>query len=356
MANTPFFCINLKQRPDRWAQVEYEAENVCIKLNRVEGITPTEVTNIPVPNTFRNAKEIACAQSHIKALETALKFVQDQDNKPEYVVVIEDDVVFVKDFTKQFEAALQSAPKNVSVLYLGYLRYKFSAEIDQSQTTTLWTKLKPVYGCHGYAIRVSELEFFGTFLKKCNQAVDDYITSQWTSYMVARQPLVYQRINTSSDVTVWQHVANPFNHHIQNPLKLKYLEFKVDAESKNKKLLHVLPGQRLFFTVPPGWRVKHWTYFDEVKEYIRFGKIVPIEFIVVYLHGGMALPQDLTIDLDRHFDFQNTIISPDRVVAKRGCTLLYDKINNIIQNFDPEHEGGRWGDLLPESEVAPYFS
>jgi hypothetical protein len=235
-------------------------------------------------------------------------------------------------------------------LYVGYLRYHFTKVTTKGSK---WLQMNPVYGLHFYLVRTKSLNAVVEFFRKADRPIDDYVTACYPDTYVAGQPLAYQRLSSSSDVTGWADVVNPFNKQIMNPLHLKYLWSRdVKAVENNTKLLHVLPGQRLFFDLPTGWEVKVWQYHDELHDYQKYAKVVPFGLWAVYHYGGMAFPDELSPWLDKHWS-QQTINRADLIVGKRGDAEIAKAIETKIRAFNPGFEGGRWGDLLPEKEVAP---
>ena len=374
--STPVYCINLKRRPDRWAEVTQEARLAGIELIRVEAMDGADPANretisaLCQKTQFRNDREIAVWQSHLQAMQAAYDAETPTDGPPatsEYVMVIEDDVVFVPGFKERLPTLLKSTPKQMSLFYIGYLRYSHSA-LDPDSKGKKWLKMTPVYGLHCYAIRRVVLPEFIKFMRDCNGPVDDYIASNWRKYVVSAQPLAYQRLEAASDITGWPGVCNPFNNHAWNPLCLKYLwqlpgkggnssryYHAGEAAARNVKILHVLPGQRLYFEPGPEWTIKKWDSWDDLFEYKRFGKKIPFAWWAVYLHGGMAFPSELTPWLDKYWAVETVTVEPDRVVAPKGHSTLENKIYDIVAKYTPDHEGGRWGALPAQREVAPDY-
>jgi hypothetical protein len=162
--------------------------------------------------------------------------------------------------------------------------------------------------------------------------------------------LAYQRLNIASDITNWPNVANPFNHHIMNPLRLKYLWPETGLQpisgrqSKNKKLLHILPGQKAYFQ-PSGWTVKVWKYYDDIYDYCRYGYHVPFYLWVLFHYGGLLFPQELSPWLEKHWSETKVVLEADRLSAPAGSSEVEAKIKEMVYSFDPEFEGGRWGEL-----------
>lgn len=358
-ADTPFYCINLDSRPDRWTEFAEEARRAGIRnVTRVpacDGASADLVQRYEAgefPKGFHNVREVACWQSHIKAASAAAA------GTSEFVVICEDDCVFVDGFSHLFDRAVKSTPKKVSLFYVGYLWYAFSKKVPNKGQK--WIQIQPIYGLHCYMLRRKTLGEFVAFLEKCDQSVDDYITSKYAEafkegYVAAAQPLAYQRIESASDITGWDSVVNPCNKQIMNPLRLKYLwsSDRIRPAETNTKVLHVLPGQRLFFSVPDGWTVKTWTYHDELHDYKKYAKTVPFALWAVYEHGGVAFPDELSPWLDKYWRQNDVIIRSDVIVGKRGAKELKEAIQAKIWAFKTGFEGGRWGVELPESEVAP---
>lgn len=374
-APIPFFCVNLASRPDRWAEMQAEAAYVTggIDLRRIEAVDggtqqfKDDFAMGKFPPKFRTPGEYACYLSHLKALEIAeiegCATSEDPDtpdlDQSDFVGILEDDILLVDGFNARLEAALDTAP-NVPLLYIGYLRYKMT-KVDGHAQQQQWLTATNLFGGHGYLIRREKLGEYIAFLRKCDQAVDDYMTYSAMPSAIVAQPLVYQRVNSASDVTTWHQPVNPSASHIINPLHFKFIWPKhqavAAAGAANHKLLHILPGQHQYFPCPPEWTVKVWQRWDEVYEYRRYGKVVPFAYWVVWRFGGIALPRELTHSFERFWLASGTRIDDEVVVACAYDRVLTEKIRQKVFAHQPFHNSEqRWGDVLPLAEMAPQFA
>lgn len=103
-------CINLRRRPDRWAEVSAEFEKHDISATRIDGVYGylDDVSTDLSPGAF------GCKQSHIHALEHGLETGADS------MIIFEDDAMFDPDFTPKFDRAIKAIPSDWEMLYLGF--------------------------------------------------------------------------------------------------------------------------------------------------------------------------------------------------------------------------------------------
>ena len=117
------YVINLEKSKDRWNYakkqnngslnlVKYKAVNGR-ELNRqnIEGLVDKD--SYLYKNLEKNRGEIGCAISHLNIWK---KFKKTNE---EYLIVVEDDVIFEQDFYKKLDKYLKHAPNNWDIIYLG---------------------------------------------------------------------------------------------------------------------------------------------------------------------------------------------------------------------------------------------
>lgn len=88
----PIACINLDTRPDRWSKMQARLEKygLCKNLIRKSAVTPAQI-NLPFPSHLTPSQK-GCAQSHIELWKSFI------DSNNEYILILEDDVCFRKDW------------------------------------------------------------------------------------------------------------------------------------------------------------------------------------------------------------------------------------------------------------------
>jgi len=112
------YYINLNKRTDRHAAMEMCLSKTRLNYERVEAVSYEDVN--AVPERFGNKnKEIAKAQyatnlSHLKVIKQA------KEKGLNEVLILEDDVLFVKDFEAKLQKALSDLPNDYDILYLGF--------------------------------------------------------------------------------------------------------------------------------------------------------------------------------------------------------------------------------------------
>lgn len=90
---TNTFCINLKQREDRWKRMSSIFEKVGLDVTQWVATEPHQVTD-PIYGT---PTQRACAQSHRNIWKEIVK------NNIPYALIMEDDISFDKEWRKKLE-------------------------------------------------------------------------------------------------------------------------------------------------------------------------------------------------------------------------------------------------------------
>lgn len=109
MARPQILYINLAHRPDRRASLEHQFQTLGLSGERVEAVTPKELSGAAVRRYCRPHRrigiepyELACAESHLRALRTFL------EGGSEHALILEDDAVLSRalpNFLDAFVAA-----------------------------------------------------------------------------------------------------------------------------------------------------------------------------------------------------------------------------------------------------------
>lgn len=144
------YCINLKNRPDRWDKVQKEFKKIGIISERFDAIENKEN---PV---------YGCSESHIEILTHA-----EKQNKN--VLIFEDDVEFINVNNNEIEKAVQELSKTEwEIFFLGgnILRPAF-------QISKHLARLSQCYSAHAYGINANFITFLkDAAIKKRNYPID----------------------------------------------------------------------------------------------------------------------------------------------------------------------------------------
>lgn len=109
------FCINLKDRVDRWENAlgEFDAHNLIVE--RVDAVDGRRAPSQAGPNDNEQIGYGArgCSLSHAKILQKMI-----DENIPR-ALILEDDVEFREDVQAYFNARIRFIPANWEMLYLG---------------------------------------------------------------------------------------------------------------------------------------------------------------------------------------------------------------------------------------------
>lgn len=109
----PTYCINLKRRTDRKADISqmFIKHRQFLDIKFVNAIDGRDLTYHP--HALGTNNKYACLRSHIKALEK-IKF-----DGCEIALVCEDDIVLCDDFYYRFDSMYGKTPIDWNMLYLG---------------------------------------------------------------------------------------------------------------------------------------------------------------------------------------------------------------------------------------------
>lgn len=122
------YCINLARSKDRWNYIKKVGKEQNLKINRYNGfdglqLNMNQVQNACTPSYFNIMKNnksirgnIGCYYSHLGLIKKIYKSGID------YALVIEDDIVFRKNFKQSLTKVLRNIPNNWDIIYLGITR------------------------------------------------------------------------------------------------------------------------------------------------------------------------------------------------------------------------------------------
>lgn len=162
------YVINMDKDIERLNNIKKECNKNNIKFERFPGIDANKLSikekNKYVTNfcqKFCTNGMIGCGMSHIKIYEDVIK--KNYNN----VLILEDDVYFIKNFKKKLNTILEELPKDYDILYIGAvglsnkeisfdinLIFKLISNKNNKQDNNYKNIFCPIFplGTHGYII------------------------------------------------------------------------------------------------------------------------------------------------------------------------------------------------------------
>jgi len=152
------YCINLDKRKDRWAVCLQEFKKHNLKVERLPGV----VGKIRPPKSdYMSGGRLGCAYSHLGALKKAVQ------HRYSRILVLEDDVQFVDDFTTKMQERMPHIPKDFDILYFG----GNNPQIIESVNPYVY-RIKNVLTLHAYAVTLSFARYMIPKIEPMEDAVD----------------------------------------------------------------------------------------------------------------------------------------------------------------------------------------
>lgn len=112
------YCINLASDTDRWSNMEKVFNHLNLEVTRWNATTDNLFIgyNRLLKDSNINPRYLACLNSHLSVMEDALNKGHDK------VLILEDDIIPVKNFEKSFNIVSSQVPEIWDMLYLSYIR------------------------------------------------------------------------------------------------------------------------------------------------------------------------------------------------------------------------------------------
>jgi GR25 family glycosyltransferase involved in LPS biosynthesis len=152
------YCINLDKRKDRWKQCEKEFQKHSLEVERFPAVDGTKLTP---RSDWMSKGRLGCAMSHLGVLN---KMVQKNYKK---VLILEDDVQLIDDFTNKIKEKLPFIPADFDVLYFGGNNPHILEDVNPHIK-----KISDVLTLHAYAVSINFVKFIIPKIQKLNDAVD----------------------------------------------------------------------------------------------------------------------------------------------------------------------------------------
>jgi len=167
--NNPFdffgkiYCINMPEDTERKKQVSKEFEKANI-INRIEWISAAKPPKDFHIDLYRRnpAAEFGCSLSHITAIVNAI------NDKHDNILILEDDITFVNNFSNILTNSLDELPNDWTGLYLGCTpvnKKKISKTLIKINGWNTW-------GTYAYALNGKHLlKYFNHWAKSITHPV-----------------------------------------------------------------------------------------------------------------------------------------------------------------------------------------
>jgi len=153
-------CINLDRRTEKWARMQARFSE--FNLGPVERFAAVDGAKVQVPATWPESPgAYGCLQSHLAVVSHAR--AQGREN----VLIMEDDVLFDKQFNQKFRQRIQNLPGNWDMLFFGCLHHDRPMPI-----ATGIGKLRGSFSTFMYAVRHTVYDAFIRLNSRAKQAVD----------------------------------------------------------------------------------------------------------------------------------------------------------------------------------------
>lgn len=176
------YCINLDRRGDRWDRCVKIFNRLNLNVERFSAVDYKEVKHL---KQTKDAIHYANLQSHLSIIKLAKKL------KLNNVLILEDDIEFIDDFTNKFHDKIQHLPGDWDMFYLGGL-----IKGNHKNITKNIIKSNNIVSCHSYAINKKCYEFFIEKMKILNTLPVDSFYPLYQKYLncyILNPSLTYQR-------------------------------------------------------------------------------------------------------------------------------------------------------------------
>ena len=151
------YVINLKKDKDKMDSTKQQLDEQLIQFERFNAIDGSTIISskqfTPLCEKFCSNGLKGCAMSHRAIWQTMI------DNKYDYILVLEDDIILDKDFNTKLALLYSEVPNNFDILYLGSLFYcgdnSLYSKVRSLKSKKISDNVLEVDGCagfHGYII------------------------------------------------------------------------------------------------------------------------------------------------------------------------------------------------------------
>ena len=159
------YCINLPTRTDRRERAAASFRKVGI-LPDVEFFNAIAGTTLTHPRVISDGQAGCCA-SHLQVMQQAAARGQH------HVLIFEDDVALVDDFSRGFAATLARCPASYDLCYLGALCHRGWGNYLHPLDDRL-SRAGHVFGTHAYLVNLERLPAIETALQDHREVIDQW--------------------------------------------------------------------------------------------------------------------------------------------------------------------------------------
>jgi len=185
------FCINLDRRKDRWRMCQEEFQKH--KIYDVKRISAVDGRDIKKDTSEKHKARMGCSLSHANVLEEMIK------QKWNTILVLEDDITFVDNFSEVFSESVSLIPE-FDMLYFGGVDRKHPEKINGTISKVTCTATTG-----SYAISLPFAEKILPEIKKLNKPIDDlYIEHQKKIRCYIFKPHLIKQRPDYSDIELQQ--------------------------------------------------------------------------------------------------------------------------------------------------------
>lgn len=145
-------CINLKRRPDRWAESEKQFMKHNLKVLRIDAVDGNPMNWKPANGCF-NGKlssftgNMGCIASHLNVYKMA------KQNNWKNVLIIEDDCDFTDNLNEIFQTSIKTLPEDWDLLYFGGTHKTKNGKFIPEEFNQYFVKAKRILTTSCYAIK-----------------------------------------------------------------------------------------------------------------------------------------------------------------------------------------------------------
>jgi GR25 family glycosyltransferase involved in LPS biosynthesis len=196
-------CINLKRRPDRWAEMEIQLKKHNIRAIRFEAVDGNPMKWKPYKGCFEGKMQsfpgnMGCIASHVNIYKMA------KENKWKRVLIIEDDCDFIDNLNEIFNNSINSLPGDWDLLYFGGVHETRGGVFVPEKIDEHFVKAKRIITTTCYAIKETAYDLaIKTILKDepyFYTAIDGYLGAYIQPNCVTysyHPPVAWQRASYS---------------------------------------------------------------------------------------------------------------------------------------------------------------
>lgn len=203
------FCINVPDNIERRNNMIERFKKNMLNVSFFEAYTPKDQVVIdkhfdindikaPTSNNNTNIRTLSVFMSHMKLIKHCI------DKEYQQILILEDDVIFRKDFLNIFDKSLINKPKNCDLWLLGSFQYDWNKTMKINSN---FYKTSECLGFFAYSLNLdgakklyAELEKLINFNLPIDLAIRDYIMKKEILDIVVSWPFIIGHENNISTI------------------------------------------------------------------------------------------------------------------------------------------------------------